>query len=444
MKKRWLAIGLTAAMITSMAACGGSSYTASKAESKPAESAATESKPAAAGNEGAVLNVEVWNDEFINRVTDHYPGYEKVSDTEGKIGDVKVNWIDAAADKKIDIFLVEADYALKYTDADVDVAMPLKDLGITDADLSKQYTYTQDVVRDVNGDLRGSSWQACSAGMIYRRDVAQEVFGVSEPADVQELFKDWDAYKASAAKLKEKGYKVTSSANDTYRVYSNNVSGKWVQDGKVVVDENIKKWVDDSMELVKAEETGTFDLWSDDWAKGFFQDPDGKVFAYFGPAWLINFSMHADEDGSVGKAGGWALTTGPQGFYWGGTWICAAQGTDNPTLVKDIILTMTTDDAVMKDIAVKDSDCVNNKDVLKDLASDTSFGNAILGGQNPYEMLAAGAELVDMSNISIYDQGCNEEFQKAMKNYFEGNAASYEDALAEFEKNIKVKYPELA
>ena len=99
MKKRWLAIGLTAAMITSMAACGGSSSTASTAESKPAESAATESKPAAeskaateskteskpaaAGDEGKVLNVEVWNDEFINRVTDHYPGYEKVSDTEG-------------------------------------------------------------------------------------------------------------------------------------------------------------------------------------------------------------------------------------------------------------------------------------------------------------------------------------------------------------------------
>ena len=38
MKKRWLAIGLTAAMITSMAACGGSSSTASKAESKPAVS----------------------------------------------------------------------------------------------------------------------------------------------------------------------------------------------------------------------------------------------------------------------------------------------------------------------------------------------------------------------------------------------------------------------
>ena len=47
--------------------------------------------------------------------------------------------------------------------------------------------------------------------------------------------------------------------------------------------------------------------------------------------------MSADQDGSVGKDGGWAATEGPQGFYWGGTWITAAAGTDNPTLVADII-----------------------------------------------------------------------------------------------------------
>ena len=475
MKKRWLALGLTAAMITSMAACGGSTSTATTeskpaesaaatAESKPAESkaATAESKPAeAAGDEGKVLRVKVWNEEFKDRVKKHYPGYEEVEALKGKIGDVEVIWdltanegnayqdaldtalleqADKPADEKIDIFLIEADYALKYTDAENNVAMPLKDLGITDADLSKQYSYTQDVVKDANGDIRGSSWQACSAGMIYRRDVAQEVFGVSEPADVQELFKDWDAYKESAAKLKEKGYFVTSSVNDTYRVYSNNVSGPWVQDDKIVVDDNIKKWVDDSMELVKAEETGTYDLWSEDWKAGMRKD--GKVFAYFGPAWLINFSMDKESDATVANAGGWGLVNGPQGFYWGGTWVCAAQGTDNPTLVKDIILKMTTDDAIMKEIAVDDDDCVNNKDVLKDLASDTSFGNAVLGGQNPYEMLAAGAEKVDMSNISIYDQGCNEEFQNAMKNYFEGKA-TYEEALAEFEKNVKVKYPSI-
>jgi len=415
----------------------------------------------ASADEGTVLNIEVWNEEFKSRIEDHYADYEKVDDTTGKIGDVTVNWhitantdnayqnnLDtilpnnesASADDKVDIFLVEADYALKYIDADANVAMKLSDLGITEDDLSKQYQYTKDVVTDANGDIRGASWQACSAGLIYNRDIALEVLGTEDPDEVQEYVKDWDTFNTTADTLKEAGYQVISSVNDTYRVYSNNVSAPWVQDGKVVIDENIDKWVDDSKALVDADEAGTWALWGDDWNKGFYTDT--AVFSYFGPAWLINFSMAADTEGSVANAGRWGLTTGPEGFYWGGTWICAATGTDNPTLVKDIILTMTTDDSVMKEIAVDDSDCVNNKDVLEELASDESFGNAILGGQNPYAMLAAGAELVDMSNISIYDQGCNEEFQNAMKNYFDGNATK-DEAIELFNKAIVEKYPEL-
>ena len=347
---------------------------------------------------------------------------------------------DASADDKVDLFLIEADYAKKYIDADANVAMPLKDLGITADDLSKQYKYTQDVVTDANGDLRGTSWQACSAGLIYNRAAAKEVLGTDDPAEVQKAVADWDTYNETAKKMANAGYLMQSTVNDTYRVYSNNVSGPWVQDGKVVVDDNIKKWVDDSKAQVDAKETTTAELWSDDWSKGFY--PEGKVFCYFGPAWLINFSMKADDEKSIAAQGGWGLVNGPQGFFWGGTWICAAQGTDNPSLVKDIMLKMTTDDDIMKEIAQKDSDCVNNKEVLKALASDDSGSNKVLGGQNPYQMLADGAEKVDMSNISIYDQGCNEEFQKAMKNYFDGNA-SYDDALAQFKSAIVEKYPEL-
>ena len=39
-------------------------------------------------------------------------------------------------------------------------------------------------------------------------------------------------------------------------------------------------------------------------------------------------------------------------------------------------------------------------------------------------------------------QGCNEEFQNAMKNYFEGKA-SKEEALDLFYKAVTEKYPEL-
>ena len=417
---------------------------------------------AEAADEGKVLNIQVWNEEFKSRITDHYPGYEAVDETHGKIGDVDVVWtitpsddnayqnnldsilpgnVDAAADDKVDIFLIEADYALKYVDADANVAMTMADLGINEEDLAKQYTYTQDIVKDANGMIRASSWQACSAGLIYNREIAKAVLGSDDPATVQEAVKDWATYNETAAKMAEAGYKMAATVNDTYRVYSNNVAGPWVQDGKVVLDDNIKAWVDDSKAAVDAGETTTAELWSDDWSKGFFKDP-GDVFCYFGPAWFFNFCMHEGEEEAIATDGGWGYCEGPQGFYWGGTWICAAQGTDNPTLVKDIILTMTTDNDVMKEIAQNDADCVNNKEVLAELSADESGNLALLGGQNPYEFLAAGAENVDMSNTSPYDQGCNEEFQGAMKNYFDGNA-TYEEALAQFNTAIVEKYPEL-
>jgi hypothetical protein len=333
---------------------------------------------------------------------------------------------------------MEADYALKYVNNDV--SMPVADLGITDADIADQYQYTKDIVTSSDGKLKGLSWQACSAGLIYNRDAAAEVLGTEDPDAVQEFVKDWATFNTTAAKLKDAGYKVVSTVNDTYRVYSNNVSTPWVVDGKITIDANLSQWVTDSKALVDAGETTTFGLWSDEWSAGFY--PDGKVFSYFGPAWLINFCMAADAEGSIANSGRWGYTVGPQSFYWGGTWIAAANGTDNPTLVKDIMLTMTTDKAVLKEIVQKDSDCVNCPTLLNELAADSSFASAILGGQNPYAMLAAGAEKVDMSNISAYDQGCNEEFQNAMTNYFDGNA-SLDEATDNFYKAVVEKYPEL-
>ena len=480
MKKRFVSVLLASTMVAGMVAgCGSSSSSTETAATEAATEAAAETEAAddaaeaettdaaeeteeAAADEGKVLNIQCWNEEFKSRLEDHYPGYEKVDDTTGKIGDVTVKFhitpsddnayqnnldsilpgnADAAADDKTDLFLIEADYALKYTDADADVAMKLSDLGITDADLSKQYQYTKDVVTDANGDLRGASWQACSAGLIYDRAIAKEVLGSDDPADVQAAVKDWDTFNATADTLKKAGYNITATVNDTYRVYSNNVSKKWVEDGKVQIDDNIKKWADDSKALVDKKETSTAELWSDDWSKGFFKD--SNVFSYFGPAWFIDFSMSADQDGSVGKDGGWAATEGPQGFYWGGTWITAATGTDNPTLVADIMRTMTTNVDVMKEIVTADNDFVNNKPAMEEMAKDESYGDAVLGGQNPLAMFCAGADKIDLSNMSIYDQGCNEEFQNAMKNYFEGNA-SYDEALDLFYKAVVEKYPELS
>lgn len=164
------------------------------------------SEPGSSSDGGKVLNIYCWNNEFRDRVVALYPGYTKTDETHGTIGDVSVVWHEtpnegnayqnnldetllkqesAAADDKIDMFLVEADYALKYVDTDY--TMAIADLGITSEDIANQYKYTQDVVTDSNGVLKGLSWQGCPGVMFYNREAAKEIFGSDDPATVRSM-----------------------------------------------------------------------------------------------------------------------------------------------------------------------------------------------------------------------------------------------------------------
>lgn len=490
MKKRLLA--LTAAMImtaSALVACGNDAAApAADANTDAATDAATDDTAAPADGEdapaeqtyestidhvatddGNVLNIYVWNEEFKTRVAGDdsheplYPGYEVVDATTGKIGDVQVNWIinanegnnyqdklDAQIEKqlagsldaadKIDIFLVEADYALKYTGSDATLAM--SEVGLDDSVFADQFQYTKDVVT-FNGELKGSSWQGCPAVLIYNRAAATEVLGSDDPATVQAAVADWATFKATADKMNEAGYSMCATINDTFRVYSNNVKTPWVVDGKINIDDNLMNWVNDSKALVDAGEATTEDLWGDTWSKGFYPDNELNVFCYFGPAWFFNFSMKGDDPSSIAANGGWGVVKGPQAFFWGGTWMCAANGTDNKTLVADMIKVMTTDDEVLKNIVTMYDDFTNDSAVMQAVADDATYANAMLGGQNPVPEFMAGVSTIDLSNISAYDQGCNEEFQKAMKDYFTGNA-DLDTALNNFYTNIEAKYPALS
>ena len=360
MKKKLLSVVLSTAMVASLlVGCGSKTEEApaatdeatdeaTDAATDEATDAATDEATDAATDEeadvelpedtGKVLNIYCWNDEFANRLKDHYPGYEANDPDDalagGKIGDVEVKFtstpstdnayqnnldatlpgnVDAAADDKVDMFLVEADYALKYVNTDL--CMSVADLGIKDSELANQYQYTKDIMTDTDGNLKGLSWQGCPGVLIYNREAAKEVFGADDPDTVQAKVSDWATFNATAAEMKEAGYKMTATTNDTFRTYSNNVTTPWVVDGKIQIDDNLKAWVDASKEMADNGYCGTQGLWSDDWSKGFY--PEGKVFCYFGPAWLINFSMAADTEGSIANAGGWGACEGSSGLLLG-------------------------------------------------------------------------------------------------------------------------------
>jgi hypothetical protein len=412
---------------------------------------------------GKVLTIYVWNDEFQTRFKDYFEKAGLVPK------DVTVNWVvtpnqdnayqnkldeallnqdKASPNDKIDIFLVEADYALKYvnTDASLDV---IKDVGLTQADLSQQFQYTKDIMTDKNGVLKGVSWQGCPAGFIYRRSIAKEVLGTDDPAKVQAQIDTWDKFDAVAAKLKAKGYFAVSGYDDDFRVFTDNAKLSWVdKNGKIQIDPNINKWIDQTKTYTDKGYNNKASLWSAESSAG--AGPTGKVFGYFGPGWFIDFCLagwsKADPKGpdAVGNGtyGDWAFTKGPEGFSWGGTWLVAAAGTDNISLVKSVFKKMTVDQDTLTAIAKDKGDFTNNIAVINKLAKDPKFGNKFLGGQNYYGLLVNSAKAISRKNITSYDQGFTEELQKAFKDYFDGKVTK-DQAWDNFYTAILEKYPNL-
>ena len=129
--------------------------------------------------------------------------------------------------------------------AQSDVSLPLKDLGIDVVGRAKESgiaQYTLDSASDANGQVKGLCYQATGGVFIYRSSIAKEYLGSDDPATVYASIKDWDTYIATARMLKEKsGGKVVmvSGSGDIWHPMENSRSGQWVQNGKLVVDENI-------------------------------------------------------------------------------------------------------------------------------------------------------------------------------------------------------------
>ncbi len=103
--------------------------------------------------------------------------------------------------------------------------------------------------------------------------------------------------------------------------------------------------------------------------------------------------------------------------------------------------TLTCDAETMKKITEETQDYTNNMKAMDELAN-SDFQSAFLGGQNHIKLFAEAAPKIDMSNISQYDQGLNESFQGAFKDYFDGTVDK-DTALDTFYTSAIEKYPEL-
>ncbi len=401
---------------------------------------------AAAEEEGKVLNIYAWNEEFKGFFEKYYTVPEGItvnwiitpSDNGGyqqKLDEALLNQEAASADEKVDMFLAEADYIQKYVDADA--TQDIAALGVTD--FSNAYEYTVKAASTADGVVKGVSFQCCPSALIYRRSIAKDVLGTDDPAEVQAALNSWEKFEAVAADAKAKGYYMTASFAETYRVFSNNCTSAWVDaEGNLQFDPQIEAWIAQTEKFIDNEYTLTAGIWDDE--KNVQMFADGKTMCFFGPAWYFNFCMGNAQDPEKGCSGDWAITEGPAAHFWGGTWLLAPAGTDNPTIVGDIMNTFINNEEVCSKLVSAEAQFSNNKAVNAKFAENPDYGSPFLGGQNDVAVFSAMTDNIKWENHTIYDQLLNEGLQNNLQEYFKKNVDK-DTAMSNFYKYVNETYP---
>ena len=432
--KKLLAILLAALMLLSVVGCAEQQ----SAESKPAENTAKA--------QGKVFNIYAWNEEFKGFFEAYYKIPEGVtvnwiinpSDNgvyQQKLDEALKNQANKADDEKIDLFLAEADYIGKYVDSNY--TMDVTSFGYKNADT--MYDYTIKAASDKNGVCKGVSFQCCPAAVIYRKSIAKDVLGTDDPAEVQKAIDSWEKFDAVAAQAKEKGYYMTASFAETFRAFSNNCTMPWVDaDNKLQFDPQITAWMDQTENYIKNGYTLTAGVWDAEKTNQMFKD--GKTMCFFGPAWYYNFCMTNAQDKENGCVGDWCIVQGPQPYFWGGTWLLAATGSDNTEMLKDIFETFTVNEDVCSKLVSEQNQFPNNTKIVDKFASDPNYGNtSILDGQNDIAIFAELAKNIKWENHTNYDQLLNEGLQNKLQEFYNGSVDK-DTAMKNFYNYVKETY----
>lgn len=322
--------------------------------------------------------------------------------------------------------------------------------------------YVWDVGTDSDGTLRAISYQVTPAGFYYRRDIAEKVFGTSDPEEIGKIFSSYDSILEAAKTLKAAGYRIFASDAET-----NYFSGDsaWVIDGALNVDPSRVEYMDFCVELYQGDYTAYAAQWAapwytamsgpvplltaeeqwgndelDVWDADSFADATAdyettEVFAFGLPSWgtLIMRDNYGDT------AGKWGVCGGPSYGFGGGTFVGVSELSKNKELAYSFIQWMLQDETLDWWIEVSEGDVVSKTSVLEAHKDDE---NETYGGQKMYAMWLELAEGIDYSKVTQYDTPIGDAWGQAISSIKTGTATK-EEAIANFYDTVESTYPDL-
>ena len=360
---------------------------------------------------------------------------------------------------EVDMFGAESAFVLKYTQGDMsDYAAPYADLGIDVANAIKTADiagYTIDLGSNKKGELVGLGYQATGGVMIYNAGVAKKLLGTDDPKKVSEAIGggsgSWDKWLEVAKKAADMGIAMCSGDGDPWHAIEPQAEKGWVVDGKLYIDPAREAFLDMSKFFTDNNVTNGTQDWQDGWFADMAELGPKPVFCYFGPAWLLNYSMAENVKDEFGN---WRVTDSPVGFWWGGTWIIATkEGAKNEAkknALKDIIYWITLDPTsngllyqwangtYQWEFEVGPKPTATTKDAVSSATvMAISDGKVdICNGQNIFDYFIPAGSYANGKNKTQYDEEINQLWRDQVRFYAAGGK-SRADAIADFKQGVK-------
>ncbi len=325
--------------------------------------------------------------------------------------------------------------------------------------------YVWDVGKDENGVQRAISYQITPAGLYYRRDIAEKVFGTEDPEEIGKLFADYPTILDTAQKLKDAGYRIFSSDSEI-----NYFSGDeaWVVDGKLNLSQARLDYMDLVVALYQNDLTAYANQWSTPWyqamrgpvpiltadiqnyaddsvnvwasADEFAEATEGlqeaEVFAFGLPSWgVLTMRDNVEE-----TSGLWGVCAGPAYGFGGGTFIGISELSEKKDLAWEFVKWVTLNEETADWwITFSEGDTVSLKSVLEAHKDDE---NPVYGNQKLYAFWQEQAEGIDYSKVTPYDKIVGDAWGAAISSVKTG-VATKEEAIEEFYDTVAYTYPEL-
>ena len=478
MNKKILAAVVCAATVLSLAGCGekntssgngggtsngGTSNGGASNGGTSAPANESVANPDELTDEDDTLSILAWSsNEDVQLLIDFY--CKETGTDKSKINWVKVgnkgeesreqyqNYI--KGDNDADLIFCDADWAVLY--AEMDVTVPLSTIGITKDQYPDAYAYTLAVGTNSKGEFTGATWQATPGCFVYNAKKAEELLGVKSPAEMQEKVKDWDTFKATGKEVYEKsGGKTVLQCTEggLWQVRQAALSKPWVVDGKFSMDSVADSFYDMAKEYTDEHILNpNNDQWSTAWYNSI---NDGSAIGDFVPTWglkgasgsiIYNFAAGGTEDSDgnfVANSSAandlLAACEGPQGWFWGGTYMMPTSKINTKKTAADFIKFFTQNADAMKKYATENGDFMNNSKAMTGVA----FNNPVLiGGQNQFEILLEKAKEIDLDGkVSQYDSQIKSSFNDSVQKYIKNTAGygSKDEAIVACKKDIAEK-----